>query len=750
MLPDGTLASVATVSGFHYPVKTPLPDDKLQDWELAGRYLNYPDEGLLVKVWHLRAVYDRVANTVRVILFAPGGVSPTEASRELFNYPNITEVALSFDQNMNPFVAYMKGAEAWIYWYDGTVPGMVHTMLPAGCTDLRCTLDERRDFAILESDIVLSYLRAENLCVRYQRDRYTVEYILRTNVGENCRLVSMARNSGNRLQWRLRFYERTDDAGALFQNNPYLADVVEQICIKAGIPRESINVSDLYNDFVPGLKVTSDEGLDAPLKWLQEVFFFDKAEFDKQIKFVKRGGPVIRRIPYKDLVQGTPTALSQVMDDQKKLPRVATVTHIDPNGGYAANTQRAERRSNLIQSDARVTVDTQVVLSANQAATAATTTLKMGYNELITYEFSTTLRHSDLTVTDVVEVEDEEGNWHRMRLTERNEDTGIIEWVGRQDGGKIYNNPKLGNELPTPLSTTPGLVGETLFEIIDCSPLYDQDDELGLYVAACGEPDAAWNGCQLLMSVDSGISYVEVQEITAPATIGETLSGLTAEAGFNITSAQTVEVLVQYPLTSVAPTQINYGANRCCIGSEIMQFETATLLGMVGSLYRYELDNLHRAKYGEPASVWPTGTRFVLLDEGVIFIRAQRSMIGLELEFKPVTFGQTLDETTVTSYDFNTPASQTEWTPINITVLRDGGTNDVGVGFDGRPRLGQFGTPFNSKYFTGYKVKFSNGHEIVTTSDYVIYSAAPTGITVQVCATNSITGDGPYSAPVAT
>ena len=50
---------------------------------------------------------------------------------------------------------------------------------------------------------------------------------------------------------------------------------------------------------------------------------------------------------------------------------------------------------------------------------------------------------------------------------------------------------------------------------------------------------------------------------------------------------------------------------RYCIGGEVGQFETATLLGMVGTLYHYELSGLRRAKYGTQALLWPSGTRFV-------------------------------------------------------------------------------------------------------------------------------------------
>lgn len=746
MLPqDGDFSSTAVITGFAYPVKGPRPEDYLQDWELAGVALNDSSQGRLVKVWHLEGVYNRDEDQVELYLEAP-----SVPRTFLFAAPNITEVALAFDQNMNPFVAYHEGALAKIYWYDPTLPGMTHTTLPAGIRNMRCTMDERTEKLIGNSDIILCYIRSGNLCLRYQRERYQTEHILRAGVGTSCELVSMARNRGHRMQWRLRNYALTSDPSALIKASPILADVVEQLCIYSKVPRENIDVTDLWDDTVPGLKIDVDEGMDKPMDWLREIFHFDKNISGRKLKWVKRGGQVVARIPYKHLVEGTPTALKQKLADEKKLPRVINVNHLDPDAGHAPNKQTAERRSNLVQSDISKTIESKVVLTVDQAATAAMVILKRYHNELIDYEFATTIRYAELEVTDIIEVEDENGDWHRMRLEAKNDDGKIIEWEGKQDAGNIvYNKKRTGQSLPPPISTTPGLIGETLIEIVDSSPLSEQDDEIGLYIGAAGAPGSTWRGAELLVSLDGGSSYVAAAEFTSPSTIGESTTDLLDEEGYDIESLQTLEVVVNFPLESVTTAQLNTGANRFCVGGEIGQFETAALLGMVGTMYRYTLSGLRRAKYGTKALLWPSGTRFILLDENVIFVRAERNMIGLDLAFKPVSNGKTVDETVPTYYLFTEPASQTEWEPLDVEAERDTVSNDVTVTFTGRPRLGQFGTPFHSKYFRGYRVKFSNDHTIDTMSQTVVYPAAPAGVTVQVCALNEITGEGPYS-PAAT
>ena len=552
--------------------------------------------------------------------------------------------------------------------------------------------------------------------------------------------------------WRMQFLMRESNLvpGAVVHVEPYLGDVVLDLCDLAGLPKNAVNVAELYKDFVHGLKVDSDDGLTKPMEQLREVFFFDKAEHSRKIYFPKRGRDVIARIPYSDLVRGNPTSLKQERKGEKELAREVNVNHLDPDGGFAKNKQYAQRRSNLVNAQAKKNVDTQVVLTVDQAATVADTLLRIEWNELVEYKFATTIKWTELTTGDVIEVEDKGGTWHRMRIEEKNED-GTISWECTQDAGqRTYGATRTGYSLPPPTSTTPGLVGPTQLEIVDVSPLRDQDDELGLYIAAAGAPNMAWTGYQLLVSVDGGLTYAEAFRSEQASTIGDSVTDLPAEPGHDIVSSETFEVTTNFPLASADAAQVAAGQNRFCLGGEVGQFETATLIGMVDTLYHYELSGLRRAKYGTAADAWPAGARFVLLDQSVAFVQAQRNMIGVDLYYKAVSFGHTSDDTTAVAYLFEDPASQTEWTPATVQTDRNAVSNDVAVTFEGRPRLGQFGTPFHSKYFRGYRVKFSDSHTIDTTAQTVTYAAAPAGLTVQVCALNEITGEGPWSAPVAT
>lgn len=208
------------IAGFQVPVKTLLPTDKLQDWELGGIALNDPSAGLTVQVWKFTLEVDPDTGDSSVYTEAPG-FPKTLLFTTLAGY--FTEIAGAFDQNMNPLVAYQESGTPKFWWWDPTAGAMVHTTLPTGCIDLRCSLDDKRRFNVEESDIILSYVRGGSLYYRRQRDRYLTEYLLQDNVS---RLVCSAMNVEWCFQWRC------EGEGNGF-TDPFLGDIVYDLCRQA-------------------------------------------------------------------------------------------------------------------------------------------------------------------------------------------------------------------------------------------------------------------------------------------------------------------------------------------------------------------------------------------------------------------------------------------------------------------------------------------------------------------------------------
>ncbi len=162
----------------------------LIDYEMGGVNVADASQGLNVKLWKLES------NGAQMLLSADG-----VPAIELFTRPNVSQVALAFDQNMRPHVAFMQEGVAWLWWYDSQASAMVFSSF-AGVTTPRLTTDDKRSNQVGNSDVILAYVRANGLYFRMQRERFQVEHLLKAAV--NAELIAIGMNRGNRLQFRMR------------------------------------------------------------------------------------------------------------------------------------------------------------------------------------------------------------------------------------------------------------------------------------------------------------------------------------------------------------------------------------------------------------------------------------------------------------------------------------------------------------------------------------------------------------------
>lgn len=188
-MPNNVLSDVA----FRYTWRglNQLDPTVVQDYEEAGIALNDTSQGLQYQLWTFST------DGTNVIVDAPSLAAPIT----LLSPGSVTSVRGCFDQNMNPFVCYLKDSQWNYWWYDTTVGHMVTSQLASTVDSVVCTLDDKRPWESNKSDICLLYTNTGNLYYRRQRDRYGVEYLLKASVGGT--LVKVAMNGIERLQIKL-------------------------------------------------------------------------------------------------------------------------------------------------------------------------------------------------------------------------------------------------------------------------------------------------------------------------------------------------------------------------------------------------------------------------------------------------------------------------------------------------------------------------------------------------------------------
>jgi len=532
------------------------------------------------------------------------------------------------------------------------------------------------------------------------------------------------------------------------RNRISLASIVADLCERSGLTADQYDVSQL-TDLVDGYVVATIGGADSFIAPLSQAYFFDPAEWDAKLRFIKRGGAAVFSIGPDDLVErdsGTGASIEEERTQEVDLLRKTTVGYIDPVAGFGPATQVAERRAATVQAKGESAIEIPVAMSAADAAKVADKRIKVAWGEPGKYKFNLPYRFSQYTPTDVGVLTDKKGRAHRVRIMQSQEDSGVLIIEAPQDSQAAYVSNAAGVEPTPPAVTTPGLIGGTRVELINASPLRDEHDQLGLYVAAAGQLPG-WQGAEIQLSTNGGVSGNTVAVITEPATIGYTLTALAATAK-DYPAEQTVDVFLPVAPESVDyPTLLRFN-NRAVIGDEIIQYQTVTDLGSNA----YRLSGLIRNRYDTDPVAHAAGVRFVLIDSSLVFVQAQQWMLGTQLHFRAVSLGTSADAYAWQPYAFTTARSQTEWQPIWVRA-KDVGA-DIQVSWIGRARLGTSPSPHHSQFFRGYRVTYTNGsttttHDVTTLTDTLVGGASLPGVvTITVAGINAITGVGPASEAI--
>lgn len=191
MIPDNKLSS----STLYDTYISPDGGDRAkltEDWERGGIALADPSQGLEVQIWKL----EHDANSQFVI--TPQSFGDPVLGPIIYG---VTECNLAFDQNMNVFITYVVDGQAWYFWYDPLAFEYKHQIMDADVINPRCCMDDKRLPMVDTSDIILAYQRGTDLYYREQRDRYTIEYLLKAGAEGQLECVGM--NKSNRLQFMM-------------------------------------------------------------------------------------------------------------------------------------------------------------------------------------------------------------------------------------------------------------------------------------------------------------------------------------------------------------------------------------------------------------------------------------------------------------------------------------------------------------------------------------------------------------------
>lgn len=185
-----------TLSGTFVPSQLISPDNRpitgLTDWERGGVAIQNATQGINAFDWLLSVIGDTVTLTREGAL-----------TQNVFSRPGIQEISFSFDQNMNPAFVYKVDGIMYLRWFDSFVNQIVTTNFGPGRTP-KLSMDDKRTTSLNTNDIIFAYLRDDELLYRQQRDRFTIERVLKTDIDPAAELEAVGMSNTLRLYFKFK------------------------------------------------------------------------------------------------------------------------------------------------------------------------------------------------------------------------------------------------------------------------------------------------------------------------------------------------------------------------------------------------------------------------------------------------------------------------------------------------------------------------------------------------------------------
>lgn len=430
-------------------------------------------------------------------------------------------------------------------------------------------------------------------------------------------------------------------------NTVPLDEVVGDLITRAGVT--DYDVSALASDTVNGYAITQPTDAAGAIRVLQQVYFFDLPEWGNsgetgtKLRAVKRGGASALTLSDDDLVD--------VDDDEDtraqsvEFPRKLNFLSPDPDLSYEVTKQTAERVSENVKAISEANVSTPVIFTPDQRAQIADILLKTAWEEAAGRSIVTVPEEfSGYVTSDIIT-----RNAKRYRIDRVQQADGTSRWELTRDRASAYSSNATAGTSLTPPTPAGSARGPTLCYALNLPSLRSSENVPGIHVGVCGLLPG-WNGADIYLSVDGGVTEQLVTTILDPATMG-TLSADMATGDVTLS----VSLYNDDELDTITTDQIAARLNGVAITSagvsEVLQFQTATDTGTK----TYDLTDLTRGELGTTDAAHIAGDGFLLLDQAVAFIPVDVAHAGETIIVRAVSRGTVPANNDTVSLVFDPP-----------------------------------------------------------------------------------------------
>lgn len=477
-------------------------------------------------------------------------------------------------------------------------------------------------------------------------------------------------------------------------------DIVEALCLRAGLEHSDINVSAL-TDSIRGYMLARPSSARDAIAVLASKSQFDGAEVDDVLMFRKRGGATVATIPYEDAVREDPsgTSFEEQRAQDADLPQSLAVRYADVERGWEQNAQSWRRPAAPVAvtgANASAAIDLPIPLNAAEAKAIARRLITAAWRERTKVSLSLGPKYGRLVPTDPILLTARDGAQMRCRLLTTQlganwmtrveavtEDAASYALTAPADGGSGWMEPVM----PAPYYSR---------LILPDLPLLTDGDDMGgaglrEYAYAGAYDGQAFRGVEVYRSMDR-----LVWDILGPLVREAVWGAVTAAPGaprspWTWDETNTVDVrLNDGEIDSATALEVCNGANLAAMvgpdgSAEVFAFRDATQVD--ANLYR--LSGLVRGMRGteDQCGARSAGDLFLLLDDARLGFSALTSEQSATRFLRGKTIFDTVETVASTWTKSTRGRAEKPYAPVWITGVRDGGQN-LAISWVPRTRVG--------------------------------------------------------------
>lgn len=479
------------------------------------------------------------------------------------------------------------------------------------------------------------------------------------------------------------YSDTMDNVGVVYRHGAVtdVARVADDLLGRAGYSSGEIDVGALGDVALDGYVVQEPMSARAALEPLRLYAPFDVIESGESLRAVLRHAAADVSVAAGELRaaregEEMPPAMEVTRAQELDLPREVNVDYVDPARDFEVGSQRARR--SVTRASAVEKISLPVVCAAGRAKRVAESHLYQLWAERERVKMRWSRNLLAVEPGDVVGIDGD-----NIRVATVRQSGGLIEVEGYRVQDEMMLD-SVGADGGDAAARRAVAVMDSTLCLMDLPPLRREDDQPGVYAAMGG--GAGWPGGSLWRSAD-GVSFSALSGFAAAAAMGVAATVLADGVAFYMDRVSIVRVqMLQGNLASCSEAELLNGANVAVLGDEVIQFQTASLIG--NGLY--ELSNLLRGRRGteDATAAHGVGERFVVLSASTVqFLPAQLVDRGREYRFRGLTSGQSLGDVADGVFTYGLRALQ-PLAPVHVTGVRGSGVGgDLTIGWVRRARL---------------------------------------------------------------